>query len=65
MNSNDNVFLGASEGAGKFTLAVLAMSQVVQKNRKVVLIVSHEVIALKKTQMLTRLFGKKKVAHTF
>jgi RecG-like helicase len=59
------VFLGASEGSGKFTLAVLAMSQTLQQGRKVVLIVSHKVIALKKTQLLTKLFNRKKVARTF
>ena len=57
--------MGASEGAGKFSLAVLAMSQVLHQGNKAVLLVSHEVIAQKKTQMLTRLLPKKKVARTF
>jgi pre-mRNA-splicing helicase BRR2 len=65
INSTENVFLGAAEGSGKFTLAILAISQMLQSHRKVVLIVSHQVIAQKKCQYLTKLFGKKKVARTF
>lgn len=41
------------------------MSQVLQQNKKAVLIVSHGVIAVKKTHTLARLFSKKKVARTF
>ena len=42
------------------------MSQVLQQNKKVVLIVSHDVILEKKTKLLHELFGrKKKVAKTF
>lgn len=57
--------MGASEGAGKFSLAVLAISQILQQGKKAILLVSHEVIVQKKTQLLTRLFSKKKVARTF
>lgn len=45
INSKDNVFLGASEGSGKFSLAVLSINQVLNQQKKVVLIVSHSVIA--------------------
>lgn len=65
INSTDNVFLGASEGSGKFSLAVLAISQVLQQNKKAVLILSHEAIVQKKTHYLAKIFGKKKVARTF
>ena len=64
-NSQANVFLGASEGSGKFSLAVLAMSQTLHMNKKVVLVVSHKVIAQKKTALLTKAFNKKKVGRTF
>ena len=65
LNSANNVFLGASEGSGKFTLAVLAISQMLQRGRKAVLLVSHKAIAIKKTQILAKLFPKKRVARTF
>jgi pre-mRNA-splicing helicase BRR2 len=65
VNSKDNIFLGASEGSGKFSLAVLAISQVLQQQKKAVLIVSHSVIAQKKTHSLAKLFSKKKVARTY
>ena len=66
VNSIENIFLGSSEGTGKFTLAVLAISQVLQQNKKAVVIVSHDVIMDKKTRFLHDLFGKKKrVAKTF
>jgi replicative superfamily II helicase len=64
-NSQANVFLGASEGSGKFSLAVLAMSQSLHLNKKVVVVVSHKVIAQKKTALLTKVFNKKKVGRTF
>lgn len=65
LNSNQNAFLGAAEGAGKFTLAILAMNQVLQNHKKVVLVVSHQIIAQKKSLLLSKIFSKKKVARTF
>jgi replicative superfamily II helicase len=59
------VFIGASEGAGKFSVSVFAMNQTLQNNKKVVLIVSHNSIALRKCQYLSKLFSKKKVGKTF
>lgn len=41
------------------------MSQTLQQHRKVVLVVSHKVIAQKKTALLTKVLNKKKVARTF
>jgi len=41
------------------------MSQVLQQHKKVVLIVSHKVIAQKKTAFLAKIFNRKKVARTF
>lgn len=65
VNSTENVFLGASEGSGKFSLAIFAINQTLQHNKKVVLIVSHEIIAQKKAHYLAKLFNKKKVGKTF
>ncbi len=65
INSTENVFLGAAEGSGKFTLAILAMNQALQNHKKVVLVVSHQVIAQKKSLLLSKIFHKKKVARTF
>ena len=41
------------------------MSQTLHQNKKVVLIVSHKVIAQKKTALLSRVFNRKKVGRTF
>ncbi len=41
------------------------MSQVLQQQKKAVLIVSHKEIAIKKTQVLSKIFTKKRVARTF
>ena len=41
------------------------MSQTLHMNKKVVLVVSHKVIAQKKTALLTKAFNKKKVGRTF
>lgn len=41
------------------------MSHVLQQGKKVVLIVSHQVIAQKKSHNLSKLFSKKRVARTF
>jgi replicative superfamily II helicase len=41
------------------------MSQTLDQNKKVVLIVSHKVIAQRKTAILTRVFNRKKVGRTF
>lgn len=65
LNSNDNVLLGAAEGSGKFTLAILAVNQVLQSQKKAVIVVSHQVIAQKRCLQLSKLFPKKKVARTF
>jgi pre-mRNA-splicing helicase BRR2 len=65
INSTENVFLGAAEGSGKFTLAILAMNQALQNHKKVVVVVSHQVIAQKRCQHLSKIFSKKKVARTF
>jgi replicative superfamily II helicase len=65
INSTDNVFLGAAEGSGKFTLAILAISQALQNHKKVVVVVSHQVIAQKRCLYLSKLFSRKKVARTF
>ena len=65
INSTENVFLGAAEGSGKFTLAILAVNQALQNHKKAVIIVSHQVIAQKRCHYLSKIFAKKKVARTF
>ena len=65
INSSDNVFLGAAEGSGKFTLAILAINQAIQNHKKAVIIVSHQIIAQKRCHYLTKIFSKKKVGRTF
>jgi replicative superfamily II helicase len=46
-------------------LALFAVNQCVQTNKKVVIIVSHDVIAEKRCSQLIKLFPKKKVGKTF
>ena len=41
------------------------MTQTLQQHRKVVLIVSHKIIAQRKTALLAKIFTKKKVGRTF
>ena len=41
------------------------MSHTLQQRKKVVLIVSHQIIAQKKSHSLAKLFSKKRVARTF
>jgi len=41
------------------------MNRILQANKKVVLIVSHSIIAQKKCQYLAKVFNKKKVGRTF
>jgi pre-mRNA-splicing helicase BRR2 len=65
INSTENVFLGAAEGSGKFTLSILAMNQALQNKKKVVVVVSHQVIAQKRCFYLSKIFSKKKVGRTF
>lgn len=65
VNSPNNAFLGAAEGSGKFTLAIFAINQTLQSHRKVVVVVSHQVIAQKRHQQLIKLFPRKKVTRTF
>lgn len=63
--SQDNVFLGAAEGSGKFTLAILSISQALQAHKKVIVVVSHQITAQKRCLHLAKIFPKKKVARTF
>ena len=41
------------------------MSQALQSHKKVVVIVSHQIIAQKKCLLLSKIFSKKKVGKTF
>lgn len=65
MESEDNVFLGASEGSGKFTLTLFAMNDAVTNNKKVVLIEAVEELAKCKLHTLSKLFSQYKVGKTF
>jgi pre-mRNA-splicing helicase BRR2 len=38
VENEDNVFIGASEGSGKFTLTLFAMNDIVANGKKVILI---------------------------
>lgn len=38
VDSDENIFIGAAEGSGKFTLALFAMINALQEDKKVVLI---------------------------
>lgn len=46
-------------------MAILAINQALQQHKKVVIIVSHQVIAQKRCHYLSKIFSKKKVAKTF
>ena len=63
VNSSHNVFLGAAEGSGKFTLALLAASQVLDKQKKTVIVVKQEVMN-HRYHYIKKLFPKKVVAKT-
>ena len=64
-DNEDNVFIGASEGSGKFTLALFAMNDAVSKGKKVILIEPKEELARFKFHMISKVFSQFKVGKTF
>ena len=65
VDNEDNLFIGASEGSGKFTLTLFAMNDVVAKGNKVVLIEPMEDMAKFKFHWLSKIFSQYKVGKTF
>lgn len=64
-DSDENVFIGAAEGSGKFTLALFAMWSTLNEGKKVVLIEPKEELCKPKFHMISKLFNQYKVGKTF
>lgn len=65
VDTDENVFIGAAEGSGKFTLALFAMLYALNEGKKVVLIEPMEELCKSKFHMISKLFGQYKVGKTF
>lgn len=67
VHSDENVFLGAAEGSGKFTLGLLSVAKCLEKGKKAVILVHNKAIMLQKLRELSKIFGQYKcsVGQTF
>ena len=65
VDNKDNVLIGASEGSGKFTLALFAMNDALAKGKKVILIEPMEDLVKFKFHSLSKIFSQYKVGKTF
>ena len=68
VNSEENVFLGAAEGSGKFTLGLLSVAKCLERSKKAVIILanSNKSVMTQKLMELTKIFSpyKCKVGQT-
>ena len=64
VNSDKNCFLGASEGSGKFTLALLSISKCLENGKKAVVMLPFKSLLSAKVLALQKIFPRVPVGMT-
>ena len=65
VNSDQNAFLGASEGSGKFTLALLSVAKCLEKGKKAIIIFPQKFTVSQRVLEVAKVFSKYKVGQTY